>query len=342
VSDWTNRLSRLPVIGYAAKVLHDLSLLPVLRRDILAEVARERRRIDGAEQALGDCRGRIEGLPALDQKTGALAQHISRLLELQSATESRFHELERKLGDLDLVVNSLPGALREARRSDRATMTELETVRSDVRDSARLITAFDSRLLSLEALLAAWDKRIEHVCLELERAKGTAAQSRADAEAGLAREAAASAAQERVDRAIEQWQQRVSELSLRLEDVTERLGGAERAALARAVEFDELKGRLLAIQEAHQQSLAPADGDMATVKGELSGRLDTLSERLVAAEETILRRGSDMREIDSQLKILVRALDDVVRQTSAEVQGIERSFAELRQERIRGAHSGAK
>ncbi|MGA2186412.1 MAG: hypothetical protein ABSH47_25635, partial [Bryobacteraceae bacterium] len=351
--DWKSRLSRVPVIGYAAKVVHDLSLLPVVRHDILAEVEREKGRVDAAELSLADLRWQMEALErhrvqdleqktslwaqqtsALAQQTSACAQHLTQLLEHRSGTESRLHDLDRKLGDLDLVVNSLPGALREARRSERSAALELEALRTEVHDAVRLMNLagvradltdlgrrHDQALAEFRDLAGALDDRVAALSDQARASAITVdSQKKSLEEMQKWSKAAENAAHERLRQVTEQWQHAVSELGGRQENMAEQLVRADQTAVAHAKDLEELRDRLTASESAAHERLRQAAEQWQHAVSELGGRQENMAEQLVRADQTAVAHAKDLEELRDRLTASESAAHERLRQAAEQWQ----------------------
>jgi chromosome segregation ATPase len=381
VFDWKSRLSEIPVIGYAAKVVHDLCLLPVMRRDILLELQRDRKRVDAAVPmaqfvaATADFRRQTE---ALEQKTSALAQHLKQLLDHRSETESRLHDLDRKLGDLGLVVNSLPGALREARRSERSATRELEVLRSEVGSAVRLMDlardgvesgiarsaaqveslraevdlrlqqeashgqALDGRLLAIERLLAQWEQRIERASTALDQLQRTTVEERASAQTALGSvRADLSDLSGRHDREFAEYRESVAALTARVTDLSAKVQTPDLAAQGHAKNLKDLQGRLEAGEGAAREVLCQATAEFQRLVSELSGRLDGLAEHLEASDTAARNRAKNLEAYCRRLETVEGALEEAARLTSTEIQEIERALQDFRGE-IRAALDGGR
>jgi chromosome segregation ATPase len=360
VFDWKSRLSEVPVIGYATKVVHDLCLLPVLRRDILSELQRDRERVDAAmprEQfvaATADSRRQTE---ALEQKTGALTQHLKQLLDHRAETESRLHDLDQKLGDLGLVVNSLPGALREARRSERSATRELEVLRSEVGSAVRLMDlardgaeagmahlaaqaeslraevdlrlqneashgqGLGGRLLAIERLLAQWEQRIERTSAALDQLQRTTVEEHASAQTALGCvRADLGALSARQDRAFAEYPESIAALTVRVTDLSAQSQKSDLAAQGQAKNLKDLQEELKAAGGVAQERLHRATAELQSLVGELTSRMHRLAEHLQKSDETAQEQPRRLKELEGQMEAAEGAAREGLCQATAEFQ----------------------
>jgi chromosome segregation ATPase len=149
---------RRDLLAEIHQVRHDLlAEIHQVRHDLLAEIHQVRRftdalrlelesRVQTIEGGLEEHRARINSLNLAEQNVGAMTQHVGRLLECQSQSAAKVHQLEQKLVDVEMVTLNLPGALREARRSDRETAKEQAEIRRLIQDVRQEMDLLAQRL----------------------------------------------------------------------------------------------------------------------------------------------------------------------------------------------------
>lgn len=192
MSSLTKNISRIPVAGYLAKVIHDLFMIPVIRRDLNNEIASVRNEVHGLDNetnirknSLREEIARLNGVAlglqdeiAHLQRTAAAAgtqdellrSHLDRVLAQLSECSSTLHELRplpdglRALRRVQLSLESRMGefedeCLTEMRsRLDGFFSThsgEWEGLREELSSLApKLLAEIDSRLSGMRKELS--------------------------------------------------------------------------------------------------------------------------------------------------------------------------------------------